>query len=132
MQAECTALLFDGAVRTYRIAAVAEERGRLTPVDLAAIGFAPVRAFVIEAPDGETRGGHGHRSGRQLLLRISGEVEIDLALGEAHQVVRLDATDNAVLIEAPVWSRQTYRGPDARLLVFSDTPYDPNSYIDEP
>lgn len=131
MQAECTATFFGGAVRTYRFAAVADERGRLTPVDLAAIGLAPVRAFLIEAPDGETRGGHGHKNGRQLLLRISGEIVVELALENERHTVRLDATSNAVLIEAPVWSRQTYRGADARLLVFSDAPYDPDSYIVE-
>jgi hypothetical protein len=34
-----------------------------------------------------------------------------------------------LLIKAPVWARQTYRGPHATLLVFAEAPYDPQSLI---
>jgi hypothetical protein len=44
----------------------------------------------------------------------------------------LDADTPAVLIEAPVWSRQTYRGERPSLLVLCDTPYDPDGYILQP
>ena len=43
----------------------------------------------------------------------------------------LGPENNAIMIASPVWSRQLYNGNDPRLMVFCDTPYDPNSYIYE-
>lgn len=130
MRAQCTATFFDGAVRAYRLESFADARGRLMPIDFAALPLAPARAFLVEAPDGAVRGGHAHRNGRQFLLRISGEISVECVLGGERRVVRLDAGgDNAVLISAPVWAQQMYHGDDARLLVLADTPYDPDSYI---
>lgn len=131
MQLECASAFFDGAVRSYRFPRLADERGWLTPVDLWRIPFTPVRAFLVEAPAGVSRGGHGHTSGQQLLMRVSGRIFVEVALGDQTMTIMLDETDSAILIKAPVWSRQTYCIEDARLLVFCDTPYDPASYIRE-
>lgn len=103
----------------------------LVPVDLTAIPLRVVRSFLITAPDGTVRGGHGHRSGSQLLFRIGGTIEVELAHDGRSEQVTLDERTNAVTIRSPVWSRQTYRGESAGLLVFCDTPYDPDSYLHE-
>lgn len=106
-----------------------DERGALMPIELD--GLAVVRVFVVEAPDGAVRGGHGHASGKQLLVRLSGRIDIETRLaGDIHSFT-LDDSDHAVLIASPVWSTQTYRGDGARLLVLCDTPYDPSTYINE-
>ena len=125
--------MFEGRVRTYSFLAVNDGSASLLPVELADAALGPiVRAFVIDAPAGTMRGGHGHRRGSQLLVRLSGEIDIDLAHGGETATVVLDDRQNAVRIDAPVWSRQTYRGDSPRLAVFCDTPYDPDSYLDEP
>src|SRR5205814_400777 len=109
--------------------AFGDAAGYLTPIDVAALPLTVVRAFVIEAPDGAIRGGHAHRSGKELFVRLAGEITIDLHLSGVDSTLSLDATHNALLIAAPVWSRQRYHGPAPRLLVFCDTPYDPRSYV---
>lgn len=128
----CTSTSIDGKVKTYRFAAISDARGRLAPIDFARIPFNPVRAFLVEAPSATSRGGHAHQTGRQLLMRVSGRIRVDLAWKNHRDTLVLDEVDNAVLIAATVWSRQTYCTADSRLMVFCDTPYDPRSYIHEP
>lgn len=108
---------------------VADRRGTLVPIEFATLDFAPARAFLVNANDGATRGGHAHRSGVQLLVRVSGRVDVTLRLGEDLAEVSLDEHGNALLIEAPVWSRQTYRGSAPAILVLSDSPFDPDDYL---
>ncbi|HYD87791.1 MAG TPA: FdtA/QdtA family cupin domain-containing protein [Vitreimonas sp.] len=127
----CTASFYGGLVKTFRFGAVADARGSLTPFDFADLGFTPVRAFLVDAPDGATRGGHAHRSGRQLLIRVGGEISVETAHQSENHTFNLTETENALLIAAPVWARQLYRGADARLLALCDTPYDPASYVAE-
>lgn len=106
-------------------------RGCLLPLEWAQLPFWPVRAFVVTAPapDGAVRGGHAHRSGSQLLVRVAGTIEVEAKYGGGTAQVNLDAKSNAVLIMTPVWARQTYRGRNATLLVLAEEPYDQASYL---
>lgn len=122
---------FGGAVLALRFPSLVDERGALVPIDFTRIAFSPVRAFVVEAPPGAQRGGHAHKSGKQLLLRVGGAIRVDTAWLREERSFVLDAVDNGLLIASPVWSRQTYCTEGAKLLVFCDTPYDPSSYVNE-
>lgn len=127
-----TESLWGGLATPLPLDARTDPRGTLTPVDLSGHGFDTVRAFVVTAPDGTSRGGHGHRIGRQLLLRAGGRIEVELRHGGESALVTLDDTCPALLVEPGVWSRQTYRGDAATLVVFCDTEYDRADYFDDP
>lgn len=118
-------------VTHFHMPGISDSRGLLLPVDFGLLQFQPVHYFVVKGHDGARRGGHGHRAASQVLLCISGQVEVDLAWQGERASITLDEQANAVLIPAPVWSSQTYIG-DAVLLVFSDQPYNPDGYIVEP
>ena len=119
----------DGKVYPVAIDVFEDARGALAKVEFTGCDFHPVRAFIVTAPPGAVRGGHGHTKGRQLLIRVSGEIEVELFYRGRTQHLKLDATHRAVLIEAPVWSRQVYLGDNPTMIVFCDTPYDPEDYI---
>ncbi len=123
---------FGGKVRRVEIDCFTDDRGSLWPLDLAAIGFHPVRSFLVSAPSGTTRGGHGHARGRQLLLRVGGEITVDLEHAGERVSVALTARCPALIVSSPVWARQVYGGDGPALMVFCDTPYDPEAYIDTP
>jgi hypothetical protein len=110
-------------------AGIGDYRGELLPIDFAALNFMPVRSFLVNGRDGVARGGHAHRRGAQLLLRISGEIQFDLFFNGEEQTITLGPDANAMLLCAPVWSRQTYRGDSPSLMVFSDQPFDPSEYL---
>ena len=126
--------LLNGSVRLIRLASFTDERGTLSPIDLVAAGLTPVRSFVVTAPAGTIRGRHGHRKCRQLLMSVSGTIEVEVRCGAEIETIRLsdDPQDQrAILIEPGVWAEQRYLTDDATLLVFADTPYDPSDYVVE-
>ena len=106
-----------------------DDRGCLSPIDFDGYDFTAVRAFLVTARPGAVRGGHGHANGRQILMLVSGEIDIELRYGDTTEWLTLNALRRAVLIEPPVWSRQTYRGEQPAMIVFCDTPYDADDYI---
>lgn len=120
----------EGLVRLLELPTLTDHRGDLTPITFADWGFEAVRSFVVTAPPGAVRGGHGHRLCRQVLMRVSGVVDVDVRIAGLAHTIRLDADTPAVLIESGVWAQQTYVTDNAALVVFADTPYDPDDYVD--
>ncbi len=121
-----------GLVSVVDVPVHADPRGTLSSIAFAEHGLEVVRAFVVSAPDGAIRGGHGHRRTRQLVLRVTGTIRVELRRAGRTAEVTLDATTPAVLIEPGVWSRQTYLGDHPSIVVFCDTEYDPDDYVTEP
>ena len=118
-----------GMVIRIEIRCFEDARGLLSPIDFDSCGFRPVRAFVVSGVPGSVRGGHGHRTGRQILMLVSGLIEVEVRVPGVAELIRLDSERPALLIEPPVWSRQTYLGDKPAMVVFCDTAYDPNDYI---
>jgi len=104
-------------------------RGSLCPIQFDFDGFQPVRAFVVSAPDGQTRGGHAHARCRQVLLLVSGRIDIEATDGIASAKISLDAENRALLIEPNVWSEQIFHGACASMIVFCDIPFEKEEYI---
>lgn len=126
--------LLNGSVRLIQLVSYTDERGTLSPIDLVEAGFTSVRSFVVTAPAGTVRGRHGHRTCRQLLVRVSGTIEVEVRCGTETETIRLSAEpqdQRAILIEPGVWAEQRYLTDDATLLVFADRPYDPSDYVTE-
>jgi dTDP-4-dehydrorhamnose 3,5-epimerase-like enzyme len=102
----------------------------LRPLEFAELPFIPKRLFVVQdVPPGTSRGGHAHVSCRQLLVVLAGEVMVELRRGQKQANFLLSANGRAMLIEPEVWSRQTYVGEDAILLVLASEAYDKDSYL---
>ncbi len=106
-----------------------DDRGWLAAIDFDAVGFDVTRAFVVGSGHGISRGGHGHRAGRQLLSLASGRVRVDLRWREHSASVVLSGDRRFLLVEPGVWASQTYLDHDSSLVVFCDTPYDPDDYL---
>ena len=123
--------LLGGSVRLLELESYRDDRGVLTPITFDDFGFTAARAFVVRAPQGAVRGGHGHRRVRQVLFCASGTIDVDVRLRGAHARLTLDQDRPAVLLEAGVWAQQTYVGADSTLIVFADGPYDSAEYADD-
>lgn len=108
-----------------------DQRGTLLPLEFSELPFVPKRAFVTRVSEaGVQRGGHAHKRCRQILVCLAGVIEIEVTHAGETASVRLE-TDQALLIEPRVWSRQTFAGADARLLALVSEPYDPADYLEE-
>ena len=124
---------FDGRVRRIPTQTFEDRRGRLSPIgfDFGDGGFRPLRAFIVEGQPGAVRGCHGHAATRQVLMLVSGFVELELRWRGRSERLRLDPAGRAILIEPPVWSSQTFLDANSAIVVFCDTPYDAADYIED-
>jgi dTDP-4-dehydrorhamnose 3,5-epimerase-like enzyme len=106
-----------------------DDRGSLIPIEFGDYDFTAVRAFLVAARPGSVRGGHAHANCRQILMLVSGEIEVETRYGDTTERLTLNPAQRAVLIEPPVWSQQTYHGEQPAMIVFCDKPYDSDDYI---
>jgi dTDP-4-dehydrorhamnose 3,5-epimerase-like enzyme len=106
-----------------------EERGSLLALDFDALPFTVRRVFVItDVPPGTKRGGHRHRSGAQVLVCISGRVEVELRRGASHTRVTLTPDTDGLYIPAGIWAAQHYLEARSALVVLASDPFDPATY----
>ena len=98
-------------MRILELESFRDDRGVLTPITFDDFGFSAARAFVVRAPQGSVRGGHGHRRVRQVLFCASGAIEVEVRhRGRAMLASTLDERHPAALLEAGIWAQQTYVG----------------------
>jgi dTDP-4-dehydrorhamnose 3,5-epimerase-like enzyme len=108
-----------------------EGRGTLLPFDFETMPFIPKRVFVVnDVPAGTVRGQHAHRRGQQLLVRLAGEIRVEVRRHGRSKTVSLVNSRSGLLVPAGVWAAQTYVTFDAALLVLCSEPYDSTSYVD--
>lgn len=123
------AAFLGGRARLLAFAARIDARGALTPLAFDALPFEPRRSFFVHGvPAGTVRGGHSHRTARQLLFCVSGAIEVLMRHGDEQAAVTLDDCSQGLLIEAGVWAQQTYITPGAVLCALASEPFDPDCY----
>jgi dTDP-4-dehydrorhamnose 3,5-epimerase-like enzyme len=115
---------FGGRAILIPLSSYSDARGTLLPFDFAALPFNPRRVFLVHGvPAGMTRGGHAHKTGKQLLVCLAGKARIDMRWDGQSQSLALDRSDIGLLIEPGVWASQTYEVPGTILLVLASEPY---------
>lgn len=85
--------------------------------------------YVFGAPPGAVRGEHAHIECQQLLVCLSGAVEIRLDDGVSRRTVLLDSPARGLHVPAGIWASQTYRARGTVLAVIADRPYDEKDYL---
>ena len=107
-----------------------DPRGSLTVLENV-LPFDVVRTYWIYEADGQTRGGHRHKTTCQALIAFVGNVSIYMNDGAAEETIELSHPSQCLLVEPKDWHTMSF-GKDSVLLVMSSHPYDPQEYIDEP
>jgi hypothetical protein len=116
-------------VTSVPLAPHVEGRGRLLELDFDALPFTVRRVFMItDVPAGTKRGGHRHRSGAQVLICISGRIEVELRRDAARTTVTLTPDTDGLCIPAGIWSAQRYLEEGSALAVLASEPFDPANY----
>jgi dTDP-4-dehydrorhamnose 3,5-epimerase-like enzyme len=95
----------------------------------AAVPFEIARVFTISAPVHAKRGEHAHRLCSQLMLCVSGAVEVVCDDGSDKKMFSLDHGDLALLVPPTIWNTVTFREQNSVLIVLCDRPYEEHDYI---
>lgn len=113
------------------IYSVADDRGLLVVAEAGKeVPFNIARIFAITGVEhGNVRGGHAHKKLSQMLICISGMVEVTVDDGKERNAITLDHPTKALLVPPGIWAEQTYSSSDTILLVLCDRVYEEEDYI---
>lgn len=123
---------FGGLAKLVNCSMHTDERGCLIPFSFDQMPFKPCRSFVVaDVPAGVIRGGHAHKSGKQMLVCLQGRIGI-LMRHQSEEVSFVIEPGPFGLVFGPsVWCQQKYLNEGSVLLVFASEPYDPESYTQD-
>jgi len=85
--------------------------------------------YIYGTQEGVVRGFHAHKKSKQMLVAVSGSVEIHCEANREKTVYQLDAPNKGLFLEGMVWHTMEKFSPDAVLLVLADNYYDENDYV---
>lgn len=110
-----------------------DERGSLISLENNRnIGFDIKRIYYIHSTKKNiSRGFHAHKKLKQLLIAVSGSVDIYCEFQNEKQTYLLNSPNFGLIIEGPVWRIMQNFSNDAVLIVLADDFYDENDYIRE-
>ena len=105
--------------------------GNLTVVDNGKVeNFDTKRVFFIyDIPGGVSRGGHSHKTLRELIVATSGSFEVYVNDGRKECSFLLNHPSKALLLPAGVWEELRNFSSGAVALVLASIPYTPEDYI---
>lgn len=122
---------FGGRAWLVDIPAYTDDRGSLQVFSFDRMPFTPVRSFAVtDVPAGIARGGHAHRSGKQMLVCLHGRIEILMRCGHEEVALIMGPTSPALVFGPGVWCEQRYVEQGSVLLVFASEPYAAESYME--
>jgi dTDP-4-dehydrorhamnose 3,5-epimerase-like enzyme len=106
-------------------------KGNLTEVENGKIaGFDTERVFFIyDIPGGASRGGHAHKTLRELIIAASGSFGVYINDGTRERTFHLNRPSQALLLSAGVWEELRNFSSGAVALVLASEHYAPEDYI---
>lgn len=118
-------------VRLYELPLIQDSRGSLSFAQYdEALPFLPRRYLIVfDVGEGETRGGHAHKTAHQLLVCVKGSCLVSLDDGNTRDEVWLDRPELALYIPPKIWVTQQQFSRDGVLMVLASEVYDPDEYI---
>ena len=85
--------------------------------------------YLYDIPGGVERGGHAHKTLRQLLVAASGSFDVVLNDGNVKRTFSLNRPYHGLLIVPGIWRELNNFSSGAICLVFASHQYDENDYI---
>lgn len=115
-----------------RLETHSDGRGRLVAVEAGEphLPFEIRRVYYIYGvPAGQVRGLHAHRKLQQLMVAVSGGLDVILDDGRRRRRIRLDDPTTALLVPPMTWREMRDFAPGTVCLVLASAPYDESDYI---
>ncbi|MBR6648427.1 MAG: WxcM-like domain-containing protein [Bacteroidaceae bacterium] len=85
--------------------------------------------FIYDIPGGVSRGGHSHKTLREIIIATSGSFEVYVNDGKNERTFQLNHPSKALLLPAGVWEELRNFSSGAVALVLASIPYTPEDYI---
>ncbi|MEA9598553.1 FdtA/QdtA family cupin domain-containing protein [Polynucleobacter sp. AP-Sanab-80-C2] len=106
------------------------ENGSLTVLEgLKNVPFEIARVFFVLADSNSIRGNHSHIECSQLLVCLSGSIDVKCDDGKNKKVFSLSNPNVGLVIPPGIWASQYYREDNSVLAVLCDKKYVASDYI---
>lgn len=106
-----------------------DNRGSLTPINIKDLPFEAKRIFYVSGvPKGGIRGKHAHKTNKQVLVCVSGSIEVFLDDGNKVESYTLNENDG-IFIDQLIWDEQKYLTGNDILISICSNEYDESDYI---
>ena len=120
-------------VKFLNLRKVIESDGNLVPIESKHdIPFDIKRIFyVYGVKNQDDRGKHSHYKTKQVLICLSGEIDVIVDDGVHRKKYRLSKPYEAVYIPEMIWDEQIYKDENSVLLLLANTVYNHLDYIED-
>lgn len=85
--------------------------------------------WIFDTEKGVVRGKHAHRKLAQVLICVSGSVDIYCEWGDKKQTFKLSDAHTGLLLDGMVWHEMRNFSPGAVLMVMASDYYDESDYV---
>jgi dTDP-4-dehydrorhamnose 3,5-epimerase-like enzyme len=85
--------------------------------------------YLYDVPGGATRGGHAHRELQQLLVAMSGSLEIVVDDGSERRGIRLNRSYIGLYMPSMIWRELVDFSSGSVCMVLASAPYEEADYI---
>lgn len=85
--------------------------------------------YLYDVPGGATRGGHAHRELQQLLVAMSGSLEIVIDDGAERKGIRLNRSYIGLYMPSMIWRELVDFSSGSVCMVLASAPYEESDYI---
>ena len=120
-------------VKLFNLRNFIEPDGNLVPIESNRdIPFDIKRVFyVYGVKNQDDRGKHSHYKTKQVLICLSGKIDVIVDDGTHRKKYRLSKPNQALYIPEMIWDEQVYESEESVLLVLANTKYNINDYIED-
>lgn len=99
------------------------QRGPLLPFDIRRV------YYLYDVPEGKVRGAHGHRKLEQLMVAVSGAVDVECDDGRQRRSFRLDSPNVGLYVCPMIWRNLTDFRAGTVCMVLASEPFDESDYF---
>jgi hypothetical protein len=85
--------------------------------------------YLYDVPVGQARGAHGHRKLEQLMVAVSGRVDVECDDGRSRRVFRLDSPSVGLYVCPMIWRNLTGFSEGTVCMVLASERYDEGDYF---
>ena len=85
--------------------------------------------YIYGTQEGVVRGHHAHRKLKQLLVCVSGSVDIYCEYADKKETYKLDQPNKGLILDGLIWHEMLNFSKGAVLLVLADNYYDESDYV---
>lgn len=118
-------------VTEFEFPKICDRRGNLSFIEGARhVPFPIKRVFYIyDVPGGETRGSHAHRHCAEVLIAVSGSLEVRLTDGKVEKTYTLNRANRGLLVPPGLWRTMHDFTTGTVVLALASREYEEDDYI---